>query len=335
MKALTKFLLITFATATATLPMNAAKVTLLTQAKGRICTIVFTMLFLLGAMASVEAADTKFFRFTNNTGGPVSDLHVTFINTGGNLTTTVLRNAPGCPPPTIPSNGQSTNTMVIDWSRDCVANGASVNVRVTTINGPLVVASGVWTNRANPQPPGVAPLDPERDIEEIDEEEAGGQEDPGNNDDQGHNDDDNDNILKWILIFIILILLILLYWLWKKLKEHKPQGGGGNGDDDKPLDPIHEQIIELESKRDLLKRLRQGKTPQQKKDIDEAIKKINEAIDGLKKLKAGSDDPNLEGNIQKALRDAADAVDRANPGNRSLPLKRLAECLRDIERNLF
>jgi hypothetical protein len=125
-----------------------------------------TLLALLAAPAA-DAADARRYRFTNRTGSTASDLHVTFAFTGGSLEGTVVVNAPGCPPPVVPSNGTVTNTLVVDWRRDCVRPGASVTVDVRTDNGPLDLVGGFWTDRAHQLPPGIGPLDPQEDVEEL------------------------------------------------------------------------------------------------------------------------------------------------------------------------
>ncbi len=101
------------------------------------------------------------YTFTNNTGNTASDLHVTFTGTGGSLDVMVTGNPPGCPPPGIPSNGTVTNTMIVDWGIDCVQNGQSVTVKVSTENGPLEVNGGFWSGVDNQESPGVGILNPE------------------------------------------------------------------------------------------------------------------------------------------------------------------------------
>lgn len=118
------------------------------------------------AGAGAIANDIERFKITNSTGGNASDLHVTFTGTGGNLSTVVTVNAPGCPAPAIPSNGTITNTMVLNWAQNCVQPGAMVTVRVSTVNGPLAFDSGFWTNLANPGPPGSGPVNA-GDIAEV------------------------------------------------------------------------------------------------------------------------------------------------------------------------
>lgn len=124
----------------------------------------------LGALLAAPPAaadDARRYRFTNRTGSTASDLHVTFAFTGGSLEGTVVVNAPGCPPPVVPSNGTPTNTLVVDWRRDCVRPGASVTVDVRTKNGPLDLVGGFWTSRARQEEPGIGPLDPHEDVEEL------------------------------------------------------------------------------------------------------------------------------------------------------------------------
>lgn len=125
---------------------------------------------LLFAAPAAEAADVRIYAIANGTGVAASDLHVTFRNTGGSLTAAVLVNPPGCPAPAIPSNGTVTNTMVVDWGVACVAPGAAVTVRVSTGNGPLRLADGFWTAPGRQGRPGIGPVDPERDVEELEEE---------------------------------------------------------------------------------------------------------------------------------------------------------------------
>ena len=178
-----------------------------------------TLLFLalgfefLGALAGAppaQAADTRVYRITNNTGQRASDLHIVFRFTGGDLTTAVLVNPPGCPAPAIPSNGPgATRTMVLDWGVECVAPGDRVTVRVSTINGPLAPDSGFWTNLANPVPPGYAPLDPEEDIEELDGPPGGDWAFP----------------FPWWDWCLLAILIVVCWLLWKWKKGGKGRSG--------------------------------------------------------------------------------------------------------------
>jgi hypothetical protein len=229
---------------------------------------------------------------------------------------------------------------------ECVPVGGTVTLTFSTRNG-LDLAGGFWTNLANPERPGSGPVDPARDVEELEPQQGSGdnggngQEDDGGEEPQNDRGDQPDICTLWLLLLllIILILLALLFRCYKRLRELQ-QGGDGNppvldGADDGEPSPFDDTIFELESKRDLLKRVKRGKTDAQKRKIDEAVEKINEAIDGLKKMRDGDPNAPSEGDIEKALRDAADLVEEANPGNRNPTLRRLTECLRDIAKNLF
>ncbi|MEM7156913.1 MAG: hypothetical protein AAF799_28945 [Myxococcota bacterium] len=99
--------------------------------------------------------------------------------------------------------------------------------------------------------------------------------------------------------------------------------------------PYDDVIAELEGIKGTLERLKKGRTDAQKKALEEARTKIQEAIDGLEKMRDSDPNAPSEGDIQKALRDAADKIDEANPNRRNGSLRRQADALRDIERNLF
>lgn len=129
------------------------------------------MLTLWAFAAFAAAADRIFVTFTNTTGVPAQDLHVTFTGTGGSVTTppaSVI--ALRCPIPAVPSNGQITNTVVIDWGMPCVQPGQNVTFQVSTPNGPLGVAAAFWTGpggvvigpapawRVHPIPPPPPPI---------------------------------------------------------------------------------------------------------------------------------------------------------------------------------
>lgn len=83
----------------------------------------------------------------NNSGQPAADLHLTFAGTGGSVIVLPgLVVAPGCPTPAVPSNGQVTNTVVIDWGVACVPPGARVLFVLATPFGPPTYAGGFWTD---------------------------------------------------------------------------------------------------------------------------------------------------------------------------------------------
>ena len=98
-----------------------------------------------GAFFNADLQHCKEYTFTNNLNQSVSDLHAIFSGTGGDLTTTIISNPPGCPAPAIPSNGQVINRMDVDWGTACVDPGESVRVKVCTRNGPLNFEGGFWT----------------------------------------------------------------------------------------------------------------------------------------------------------------------------------------------
>ncbi|MBM4111994.1 MAG: hypothetical protein FJ253_01270 [Phycisphaerae bacterium] len=84
---------------------------------------------------------------TNTTGQAAADLHITFTGSGGILFVPPgFVMAPGCPNPVVPSNGQLTNTVIIDWNAACVPPGGRVIFLVNTLFGPLGFAGGFWTD---------------------------------------------------------------------------------------------------------------------------------------------------------------------------------------------
>lgn len=125
---------------------------------------------LFGLAGLARSADQQIVQVTNTTGLFASDLHVTFTGTGGSVfvaPASVI--APPCPVPAVPSNGQVTNTVTIDWGMPCVAPGATVTFWVFTPNGPLGFAGANWTFgginigpaprwRIIPPPPGGGPF---------------------------------------------------------------------------------------------------------------------------------------------------------------------------------
>ena len=137
------------------------------------------------------------------------------------------------------------------------------------------------------------------------------------------------------IIYILLVIAILLVVVIIEIERRQKKGDGGKPGDGEPPTELDDTINELEAKCDLIERLMRGRPQAQRDALAEAKKKVEEAVNGLKRLRRGDRDPNLEGNIQRALREAADKVDQANPGRRNGPLRRLADELRDIERNLF
>lgn len=83
----------------------------------------------------------------NNSGQAAADLHLTFTGTGGTVIVPPgLVMAPGCPNPVVPSNGQVTNTVVIDWNAACVPAGQRVLFLLATPFGPVGFAGGFWTD---------------------------------------------------------------------------------------------------------------------------------------------------------------------------------------------
>jgi len=119
------------------------------RARGRIvekAVRVLCFVVLAFSASLVRAVDSVIVSVQNNTGVFVSDLHVTFTGTGGNITVPpVTVFAFGCPVPAVPSNGAVTNTAVIDWGVACVAPGSWVHFNAQTTNGPLAIASARWT----------------------------------------------------------------------------------------------------------------------------------------------------------------------------------------------
>lgn len=84
----------------------------------------------------------------NNSGQAAADLHLTFTGTGGTVVVPPgMVIAPGCPPnPAVPSNGQVTNTVVIEWPGACVPPGGSVLFLLGTPFAPIGFAGGFWTD---------------------------------------------------------------------------------------------------------------------------------------------------------------------------------------------
>ncbi|MBX7135426.1 MAG: hypothetical protein K1X67_22385 [Fimbriimonadaceae bacterium] len=108
------------------------------------------LILLVSTGVSARAEDIQLVRVKNTTGLPASDLHVTFINTGGHVFVapeSVV--APPCPLPSVPSNGTVTNTVTIDWGMPCVEPGAVVSFWVYSINGPLSINNANWTLNGN------------------------------------------------------------------------------------------------------------------------------------------------------------------------------------------
>jgi len=83
----------------------------------------------------------------NNSGQAAADLHLTFTGTGGTVVVPPgFVMAPGCPTPAVPSNGQVTNTVIIDWGVACVPAGQRVLFLLATPFGPVSFAGGFWTD---------------------------------------------------------------------------------------------------------------------------------------------------------------------------------------------
>lgn len=110
---------------------------------GLMCVVFFAI---CAISMKAQAADEKIVIVCNNTGRFVSDLHLTFSGSGGNVRCDpVSVIAPGCPVPAVPSNGLVTNTVNVDWGVACIAPNQNVVLTVRTTNGPLVLVSGTWT----------------------------------------------------------------------------------------------------------------------------------------------------------------------------------------------
>ena len=109
-------------------------------------------------------------------------------------------------------------------------------------------------------------------------------------------------------------------------------GGEPVLEDTNPFDDV---IAELEGIKEALRRLKKGRTEAQQRDLEKARTKLDEAIEGLKKMRDADPDAPTEGEIEKAIRDAAKSVDDANPGGRNRSLRRLSDTLTDIVNNLF
>jgi len=85
--------------------------------------------------------------------GPAADLHLTFSGSGGDLTVdpaSISVDPNTCPDdqdkPKVPSNDRATtNEVVIEWPRDCVASGAIVKFSASSSHGPLKFRTGYWT----------------------------------------------------------------------------------------------------------------------------------------------------------------------------------------------
>lgn len=94
---------------------------------------------------NVAARRCKEYTFTNNLNRSVNDLHAIFRGTGGDLKTTILKNAPGCGMPAVNNGDEVSNRMDIVWPAACVDPGESVRVRVCSANGTPMFDGGFWT----------------------------------------------------------------------------------------------------------------------------------------------------------------------------------------------
>ena len=87
----------------------------------------------------------KEYTFTNNLNRSVNDLHAIFSGTGGDLKTTILKNAPGCAMPQVNNGDEVSNRMDIVWPTACVDPGETVRVRVCSTNSTPRFQGGFWT----------------------------------------------------------------------------------------------------------------------------------------------------------------------------------------------
>jgi len=131
---------------------------------------------LLVGVADAQAVEiVQDWSTVNNTGKIVSDLHITFQFSGGDVrvdpaSVVVNPNPNNCPAPAIPSNAMVTNTATIDWGVNCVAPGATVTFTSMTLDGPLIPAGGFWTTNGMPAGAAIPP----DDIDELKDQDGDG-----------------------------------------------------------------------------------------------------------------------------------------------------------------
>jgi len=116
---------------------------------------IFVLFGVLALMTTtLQANDVQTYKVTNTTGADAGDLHITFSGTGGSISTVVMQQPAACIVQSYPGNPPTVgNVASVVWTADCVPNGGSVVIRVSTPNGPLAFESGYWTNAANPNGP--------------------------------------------------------------------------------------------------------------------------------------------------------------------------------------
>ena len=111
------------------------------------------ILGLLGARSSAQAQDAAALTVGNAAPVAAAQLHVKFAGVGAPMVVIVDPlgvAAPGCPPPTVPSNPPTiTDTVVIDWGVACVPPGAKITFVVVAPNaapGTLTIVDCFWTD---------------------------------------------------------------------------------------------------------------------------------------------------------------------------------------------
>lgn len=115
------------------------------------CNQLNDFILTLAARFNPDIRYCREYTFTNKLDISVSDLHVGFRGTGGDLTTTLVDSPPGCGVPSIPSNDYDiTNKMEIVWPTACIDPGEHVRVKVCTQNGPIEPFSAYWTLNDDP-----------------------------------------------------------------------------------------------------------------------------------------------------------------------------------------
>ena len=127
----------------------------------RILLFGFWIVFIAGFVRAQEALTVS---VVNTTGQNAADLHITFAGSGGSVNvdpaTVMIRPLPDppCDPPAVPSNGQVTSTVVLEFDRECVGAPATVEFTVTTDAGPLEQVGGFWTDDTGANIGPVAPV---------------------------------------------------------------------------------------------------------------------------------------------------------------------------------
>ncbi|MBI3817125.1 MAG: hypothetical protein HY286_00415 [Planctomycetes bacterium] len=126
--------------------------------------LILTFFFAISGGVA-RAGDAQGFKFTNSTGKPAKDLHITFTGSGGNLKVLdAVVIVDGSSSKSTATEQVSSPTVTMDWGASPVPAGSTVQLLVSTTAGPLSIQSVYWSGidgaTGGPGGPGTVTIPP-------------------------------------------------------------------------------------------------------------------------------------------------------------------------------